>query len=162
MSAGPSASLLDSPLCGVRGNGAVRVLSASKGSPLSCLVNPIRKPKAAQHSLFPAASTAPLSVSGVRNASLDEHADQGFGAWEAMVEERFNYKHTLYPKRMIGAFRDVVWYPDPLRPPSRCLGVHTAHVFLGNDPLTVQGCNIMRARGFPEAAVMLVEDKQAR
>jgi hypothetical protein len=140
----------------------MRVRSASKGCPVPRLVNPIRNPKAAQDALFPVAFTAPFFKSGVRVASLDDRADQRFGAWEAMVEERFRYKHTLYPQRMMGAFQDVVWSSGPPVPPSRSLGIHAAHMFLGNDPLTIRGCNIMRARGFPEAAVMLVEDKQAR
>jgi hypothetical protein len=162
MSAGPSTSLLDAPLCLVRASGAVRVRSVFKGCPQPRLVNRTRRLNTPQHALLQAALIAPVLVSGVRCASLDQHANQRSEGWDALPEDRFKYKHTLYPQRMIGVFRDAIWYPNPPRPPSRSLGIHAAHIFLGNDPLTIQGCNIVRSRGFPEAALMLVEDKQAR
>jgi hypothetical protein len=65
---------------------------------------------------------------------------------------------SLYPPPMLGHHGS---FPKgELPPPRKSMGIHTAHVFLGNDPLIIRGCNIMRQKGFPEAAVMLVEDKQ--
>jgi hypothetical protein len=65
---------------------------------------------------------------------------------------------SLYPSPMLG-HRGSFLKGEPT-PPRKNMGIHTAHVFLGNDPLMIRGCNIMRQQGCPEAAVMLVEDKQ--
>jgi hypothetical protein len=57
----------------------------------------------------------------VRCVSGDEAFDRARESWNAMIEGRFEYKHTLYPQRMIGNFWDPMCvYAEPI-PPSRSL-----------------------------------------
>ncbi len=147
---------------------SAKVRSSLTSSRSFRLVNPSRKPKPSAFNV-PVDFISPSLSSGwegsagrdwrIRSTYWDHPEYWGNGRFPAKLIRHFEYKHTLYPTIMIGTLRDPYWQGDP-KPPSRSLGNHTAHVFLGNHPFMVQGCNIIREFGYPEAAMMLVEDKQ--
>jgi hypothetical protein len=129
-------------------------------------VNPSRKPKKLASNvpidfISPSLSSGRTINAGcmTRSASGGFEAGWDTGSFHRVLDRRCEYMHTLYPRLMIAPLRDAFHRGNP-KPPTRSLGIHTAHIFLGNHPLMIQGCNILRECGYPEAAVMLVEDKQ--
>jgi hypothetical protein len=161
-----------SSLCNVRDVRSVRVQCKPVRSHIQKVANPLGTPKPTQTSILPVSFVAASLASGGeirpvtdwegRNAPTDEEIDQARELWDRKVHNSgpLEYRHTLYPQRMIGHVRHPFTKGGKPSPPRRGIGIHTAHIFLGNDPLMVEGCNLLRTRGYPEGAVMLVEDEQ--
>jgi hypothetical protein len=149
----------DFQLCEVRGVGPMqlRCLSTSR-SHRRRVINPLETSKISQPSPLHLLAFAGSRTSGsefrrvsrweVRCTPTKEELDQAREELDVFICNRpgLKYKHTLYPQRMMGVLRDPHYFQGEPVPPSRGLGIHTAHIFLGNDPLMNEGCNIMRAR----------------
>jgi hypothetical protein len=109
----------------------VRVLSSSARVVHSLrLFTPIRKAKAVQPASVSCPARPVPSKFGFIWTFEDKEARQHGEAWDALINDMFGYKHTLYPQHMIGAPSAFIISTGPPEPPTRSRGLHTHHVFL--------------------------------
>jgi hypothetical protein len=106
-----------------------------KGSlPIPCcppgrITTPIRRSKSRQHASVSILADSLSSQLDATWSSGDEDEDRRRDeAWDATVNGPFEYKHTLYPQRMIGTWPEYPGYGDSPEPPTRSRGLHTNHI----------------------------------